>query len=53
MLTGCSEYPKRWDTMVFQDGIDTCANYAKGETADTNGCSDSQKDTDNDGVSCY
>jgi len=40
--------------MVFQIAIDTCANTPKEKRADTDGCSDSQKDTDNDLVSrCY
>jgi hypothetical protein len=33
------------------DDLDTCAGTASGATVDTNGCADSQKDTDEDGVS--
>ena len=32
------------------DDQDTCANTLSGEVVDANGCSDSQKDTDGDGV---
>ena len=32
------------------DADDTCADTPSGETVDSSGCSDSQKDTDGDGV---
>jgi hypothetical protein len=32
------------------DDVDTCPNTPAGETVDANGCADSQKDTDGDGV---
>ncbi|MBQ4913918.1 BspA family leucine-rich repeat surface protein [Maribacter sp. MMG018] len=33
-----------------QDDMDNCADTPAGETVDANGCSDSQKDSDNDGT---
>ncbi len=37
--------------MGFPDDIDTCPETPDGATVDANGCADSQKDTDGDGVS--
>ena len=39
------------DNDGVNDPLDSCPNTPSGETADLNGCAESQKDPDNDGVS--
>ena len=41
---------ERYSGDGITDDLDTCSDSPEGSTVDTNGCADSQKDTDGDGI---